>query len=117
MVSRRIYICIYVCKNICIYIVDAETPGYLYFYSDYVCIRGNFRFPRFSSDREVWNNTSVLVLPRITNRSGIRFDLAHFFLLRVTLWETDMIRGSPGQTAYSSILIWLHCPNIYAAPR
>ena len=37
-------ICIYVCKNICIYIVDAETPGYLYFYSDYVCIRGNFRF-------------------------------------------------------------------------
>ena len=31
--------CICVCKNIRIYIVDAETPGYLYFYSDYVCIQ------------------------------------------------------------------------------
>ena len=39
------YICIYVCKNICIYIVDAETPGYLYFYTDYVCIRVTFRLP------------------------------------------------------------------------
>ena len=46
------YICIYVCKNICIYIVDAETPGYLYFYSDYVCIRGNFRLSMY---HEVFN--------------------------------------------------------------
>ena len=26
-----------------IYIVDAKTPGYLYFYTDYVCIRHTFR--------------------------------------------------------------------------
>ena len=31
--------CICVCENIRIYIVDAETPGYLYFYSDYVYIQ------------------------------------------------------------------------------
>ena len=46
------YICIYVCKNICIYIVDAETPGYLYFYSDYVCIRVTYRFSMY---HEVFN--------------------------------------------------------------
>ena len=40
-----------------------------------------------------------LVLPRITNRSGIRFDLVHFYLLRITLWKIDMIRGSPDQHA------------------
>ena len=49
------YICIYVCKNICIYIVDAETPGYLYFYSDYVCIRVTYRLSMY---HEVFNQWS-----------------------------------------------------------
>ena len=35
-----------------IYIVDAETPGYLYFCIDYVCIQASFRL---STYHEVFN--------------------------------------------------------------
>ena len=50
------------------------------------------------------------MLPRITVRSEIRFDLASFSMLRSDFCSFCMICKSANRFAYSNTVIWLHMP-------